>query len=194
MISPYSLSPSEIGAQDLQILIFTPTGRDAEGASLLFSQSKLAHCIIHNFAQLLASIDDRTGAILLAEEALTTETLHQLSDKLHQQPPWSDITVLILTFSTKGLRAASTISMHRFEDALGNVVFLERPLHSISLASAIRSAVKARRRQLQIRDYLAERETSAKALENSFSQFKTIAESLPQLVWTAHPDGRRFLL
>jgi hypothetical protein len=40
----------------------------------------------------------------------------------------------------------------------GNLVVLERPLRSATLVSTIRSALRARRRQYQVRDYRRERE------------------------------------
>jgi signal transduction histidine kinase/CheY-like chemotaxis protein len=40
----------------------------------------------------------------------------------------------------------------------GNVTFLQRPLHPVSLVSAVNVAVRSRRRQYQVRDLLAERE------------------------------------
>jgi signal transduction histidine kinase/CheY-like chemotaxis protein len=44
---------------------------------------------------------------------------------------------------------------------LGNVMFLERPLNTLSLVSAVRSGLRARRRQRQVRDYLAEQAGTA---------------------------------
>jgi signal transduction histidine kinase len=48
---------------------------------------------------------------------------------------------------------------------LGNVTLLERPLRMTTLLSALRSALRARQRQYQIRRYIEERERSAAALE-----------------------------
>ncbi len=47
---------------------------------------------------------------------------------------------------------------------LGNVTLLERPLRVTTLVSAVRTAVRARQRQYQIRAHLDERERAAEAL------------------------------
>ena len=47
---------------------------------------------------------------------------------------------------------------------LGNVIFLERPLNAVSLTSAIGTTLRARRRQRQVRDHMAERAASTETL------------------------------
>jgi signal transduction histidine kinase len=47
---------------------------------------------------------------------------------------------------------------------LENVIFLERPLNAVSLTSAIGTTLRARRRQRQVRDHMAERAASTETL------------------------------
>ena len=46
-------------------------------------------------------------------------------------------------------------------EALANVMFLERPLNAVSLISAVHTALRARRRQRQVRDYIIEHKAIA---------------------------------
>ena len=50
---------------------------------------------------------------------------------------------------------------------LGNVTLLERPTRVAALVSAVRTALRARQRQYQIREHLAERERTGGALREA---------------------------
>ena len=61
---------------------------------------------------------------------------------------------------------------------------LERPVGTATLVSAVRAALRARGRQYEVHDAL-------EALTASERRYRTLAEALPQLVWTSQPDGQR---
>ena len=65
---------------------------------------------------------------------------------------WSDLPVLILT--RPGADSAESVKPSR---TLGNVTLLERPVRLATLVTAVRTALRARERQYQIREHLAER-------------------------------------
>src|SRR5687767_10387455 len=52
-------------------------------------------------------------------------------------------------------------------EVLGNVTVLERPLRVAALVSAVRSALRARQRQYQLRAHLAERRVNEAALREA---------------------------
>jgi len=97
------------------------------------------------------------GALLVAEEALTGSTA--LIDWLHQQPPWSDLPILVLARPGADPGAASPAT-----DKLGNVTILDRPTRVANLLSAVRSALRARSRQYQIREHLAQQKLAQEQL------------------------------
>jgi signal transduction histidine kinase/ActR/RegA family two-component response regulator len=99
---------------------------------------------------------------VLAEEALTRETLELLRLAIRRQPAWSDFPLLVVT--AEG--ADSELVLHTLE-TLGNVTLLERPVRVPALVSAVRAALRARRRQYQIRDYLGESDRIATALREA---------------------------
>jgi len=136
------------------VLILTPTGRDAEGAATLLSAEGIESRIYPTFADLRDALDDTAGAVLLADEALFRADLNGLATQLAAQPPWSDLPFLVLTQA--GVAARRQMAELNLPGKLGNVIFLERPLNILSLVSAVRLALRARRRQRQVRDYLAE--------------------------------------
>ena len=74
-------------------------------------------------------------------------------------------------------------------ELLGNVTLLERPLRVATLNSTLKTALRARRRRYQIRDQLAATEAAAALIRESESQFRQMADGMPQLVWVTRPDG-----
>lgn len=97
------------------------------------------------------------GAILLEEGMLTAEIVEALCRWLDEQPSWSDIPVIILT--NAGEASDATVSHLNLLGLSGNVTFLERPFRSLTLVNTVQAALRARRRQYQVRDLLTERES-----------------------------------
>jgi two-component system NtrC family sensor kinase len=92
---------------------------------------------------------DGAAAGLIAEEALPAQPLDLLLPALQRQPVWSDVPLMIMT-----TRATTTEAMWQLVqglEAVGNVTLLERPLNRATLLSILRVALRARRRQHEIR-------------------------------------------
>lgn len=99
------------------------------------------------------------GAVVLAEEALGQAALTTLGALLPAQPPWSDLPVVL--FSDR-----SGHSVDNLLTALGgNVTALERPVRSATLITAVRTALRSRRRQYQLRDVLEDMADATGRLE-----------------------------
>ena len=105
-------------------------------------------------AQLAACLDEGAAAAILTEEASAGEGLAQaLAGWLGRQPSWSDFPFIVLATKQPGRRSAQAIALLQ---SLGNVILLERPLNSETLASAADAAVRARKRQYATRQHLEE--------------------------------------
>ncbi len=162
------------------VLVLTPTGRDAEGASLLLERDKIAFMVCRSIEGLCGVVSEAAGAIVVADETLTPPKLALLSNCLRQQPTWSDLPVIVLTH--RGIAARRALAELHVPEALGNVMFLERPLNAISLISAVRTALRARRRQRQVRDHIAERAAAAEKLRELNSTLENrVAERTEEL-------------
>jgi PAS domain S-box-containing protein len=149
------------------VLIVAPTGKDASLAEDVLGKAGIRTRTFTGLAQTTDLIADDTGALVVAEEALVAGEVAALRGVLERQPAWSDIPVIILTSSAGGDR----ISM-RALDIFGpriNVTLLERPLRTITLISSLRVALRARRRQHEVRDLIAERETVLASISDAFS-------------------------
>jgi PAS domain S-box-containing protein len=143
---------------DDRVLVFVPTAKDAALTESVLSRAGVACVRCSDLAQVCQELEVGAGAVLLPEEVVVPEKDGRLAEWLARQPPWSDLPVLVLARPGAD-SAAVALAM----DLLGNVTVLERPTRVAALVSAVRTALRARRRQLQIRDYLVERERNIEA-------------------------------
>jgi len=132
-----------------RILLLTMTARDAALASGLFLRAGIASFTCRTAAELVDETGKGAGVLLIAEEELSDPGLAPLLPLLRNQPPWSDLPVLIVA----GTGAESNVII----EAMGmpaNITVIERPLRVSSLISTVRSALRARERQYQLRSVL----------------------------------------
>jgi signal transduction histidine kinase/CheY-like chemotaxis protein len=138
------------------VLMVTPTGKDAAVACEVLEKACIPCKICSNLTDLCKNIQDSAGALLLAEEALSFEDIPKLVDWLEKQPPWSDIPVILLT-SGGATKRMNLWQAGQF-GTRANVTLLERPFHIATLISVLEGALRARRRQFEMRDLLKQRQ------------------------------------
>jgi two-component system cell cycle sensor histidine kinase/response regulator CckA len=137
------------------VVIHTPTGRDGVlVADLLASHGYPVERTVSG-AALARRLEQPTGAVVLADEALELDTARALRDHLAAQPSWSDLPIIVLTTPSHGPRPTS-FGLHQLRET-ANVTLLERPVRQVTLVSAVRAALRARARQFQVQTYLEER-------------------------------------
>ena len=107
-------------------------------------------------------LDARVGALLLTDHALADGEMSALVTALGQQAEWSDVPVLVLSRDRDQLPPAA-----RVLDLMTNVTLLDRPTSTRAMVSAVQSALRARRRQYQIRDQIIERMRAEQALRDA---------------------------
>ena len=144
-------------------VILAPTGRDADIAAQILHEAGFVADAARDLHSLCELIDAGAGLSIIADEALQTADLRPLADLVSHQPPWSDFPIVVLTRRGGGLEKNPFAG--RLAEALGNVIFLERPFHPTTLASVVRTAVRGRRRQYEARARLAELSGLATTLE-----------------------------
>jgi len=130
---------------------------------------------------------EEIGVCLMAEEALNVSSRQTLFDALEKQPSWSDVPVIILTgedeLSGTLPKALSGIAVK------GNVTLLERPVRVATLTTVIRSGLRARQRQLDVRDHLAERTAAERSLRESETRLRSAVQSAPYPLMLHTNDG-----
>lgn len=148
---------------ELRVLILAPRGRDAGLAAEILTRAGMACRICTDLADLSRAAIEGAGIAFVTEEALDGGSdLGALRPWMAAQPPWSDFPFVVLT-APRGDIARGARTPDWF-DGIGNVVLLERPIGAAGLASAARSALRARRKQYDLRAHLLERELIATRL------------------------------
>jgi signal transduction histidine kinase/ActR/RegA family two-component response regulator len=167
------MSPPD--ALEQRVLILAPRGRDAEVISAVLARDGFCCETVSGFERFAAGIEAGAGAAIVAEEALQDVDTGPLRDWLERQEPWSDFPFVVLLAKLVGVPPDGARA--RLGD-LGNVILLERPLNAQTLRSAASSALRARRRQYQSRDLLADRERTASSLRQSQDALLHLNETL----------------
>jgi len=132
-----------------RVLVLAPTGRDGILVCQLLATMEVAGLACAGAAELFEEIEAGAGAVILADEALLPETSDGLLRLLDAQPPWSDLPLIVFTRGQE----SSELVLERLVP-LGNATILERPVRMSTLMSAVKAALRARRRQYEIRDLL----------------------------------------
>lgn len=148
--------------EEQRVLLLLPTLRDAE---LTTSMLRKAEVVTHRCSDLVELTDELTlgaGAAIIAEEAVAREESQRLKQWLDDQPPWSDLPIIMLArYGADSTLVSDSVIW------FGNVTLLERPTRVALLVSTVRSALRGRERQYQIRDFLLEKERVEESLRES---------------------------
>lgn len=166
--------------RDHHVLVFAPIGRDGLASVELFRSSHLEATSCRSLPELVSEMAAGVGAVFLAEEALFGKDTSPLAQWIESQPPWSDLPFVVLTSHRE--QPAVLAWRRSIVALLRNVSLLERPVQPMTLTSAVQSALRARRRQYEIRALFAAREQAAQELETLVvERTRALAEAVEQL-------------
>jgi signal transduction histidine kinase len=177
-----------------RLLILAPVGKDAALMTETLRREGVYCDACSNLEYLARELARGAAVILLAEEALSTRD-GRLGEMIARQPPWSDLPVLLLARP-----GADSATVAWGLATLGNVTVIERPVRVAALSSAVRSALRARRRQYQTRSHLIEREqadqrkdeflaTLAHELRNPLAPIRNAVDML-RLAGAGQPESK----
>jgi signal transduction histidine kinase/CheY-like chemotaxis protein len=133
-----------------RVLVLAPWGRDAALACEILGSAGVVAMAISTFGELCSRLSEGAGAVVLTQEALRPAGLAQLAGVLRGQPPWSDLPVLV--FSSREPDGAEAADRRAALEGIANLIFLDRPTRRVALLTAVHAALRARRRQYEVRD------------------------------------------
>ena len=148
-------APADPARRSLTVGILTPSGSDAELAARILGQARIEATPMGDMEALCEAIDAGVGAVVVAEEALMGAARDALSATLATQPDWSDVPVILLL--AKGELSGAIAPGVADIAVRANVTLLERPVRIATLTTMLRSALRARSRQYDVRDSIIER-------------------------------------
>ncbi|MBC2689021.1 response regulator [Pseudomonas kielensis] len=153
-------------------LILAPLGRDSQIALTLLNEAGYDGVITQGLGVLCEQLEHGAGLLLISSEALLGADLEPLLRFIEQQPAWSDLPIVLLTHHG----GAEQNPASRFGTQLGNVTFLERPFHPVTLISLVSTALRGRRRQYEARDRLVDLYQSELRLKNTLETLEQQVE------------------
>ncbi len=146
---------SRPGPDELRVLIATLFPRDAELTAECLDREGIACVPCADDDELFDELECGAGVVVIARERLSPEMLARFRPYLERRPAWSDLPLIVLVPDSKrsGMDATSEIALDLL-DPMANVTVIERPAHQRGVVSAVRAALRARRRQYESRALL----------------------------------------
>jgi signal transduction histidine kinase len=159
---------------DYRVLVLAPFGKDAMLVREVLERSGIPVGVVANAAAIARCVAGGAGAAIVAEEALDKEGIELLGHGVAAQPAWSDFPIIVLTGG--GATTPYTEQMVRLRTPMGNINLIERPLRPATLISTVRTAIRSRLRQYEIRDHLEEREQVEDELRRAHDELESVVE------------------
>jgi signal transduction histidine kinase len=159
-------------AMSERAIILAPLGRDSQIALMMLNEAGVDGVITRDLGALCNELSLGAGLLVIACEALLGADLEPLLSLIEQQPAWSDLPIVLLTHhGGPEQNPASRLGL-----LLGNVTFLERPFHPVTLISLVTTALRGRRRQYEARDRLIDLSQSELRLQNTLETLEQQVE------------------
>ncbi|AUG07975.1 ATP-binding protein [Pseudomonas sp. S09G 359] len=153
-------------------IILAPLGRDSALALMMLNEAGYSGIVATHLPALCEALQQGAGLLIVAAEALRGVDLEPLLEHLHQQPAWSDLPIVLMTHHGGSEQNGSS----HLSGLLGNVTFLERPFHPITLISLVSTALRGRRRQYEARDRLIDLSESELRLQRTLETLEQQVE------------------
>jgi PAS domain S-box-containing protein len=158
-----------------RVLVLASPEADAEFYRAL-TQSGATWEACPDLEHLCAALEAGAGALLLAVSVLAAPGVERLLLLLENQPPWSDLPVLLLAPEASPEQRSAA-------ERLGNVHWLEAPSRPGRLTAALRSALRSRRRQYQVRDQFQQQATIEQGLRENEGRLRFSLEAGLLGIW-----------
>ncbi len=137
---------------ETRVLLLAPTAKDTAASRALLEGGGLACHPCRNLAEVCGQLAGGAGVVVVPEEAVLSGRARELARALQEQPPWSNLPVIVLTAAGPD----SAVKVRAILE-LGDVTLLKRPLEVVTFVNAVRAALRDRELQYLVRDHLAER-------------------------------------
>lgn len=145
--------------EDLRVLILAPTQRDASITGQILEREKIPFFICPSMQAVCSEMEKGAGAAIITEESILADVNNLIQDTINKQPAWSDFPLLVLT------RAGEpSLEARKKTNTIPHITLIRRPVQVAELISTIRSCLRDRARQYEVRQYLLERERQAEEL------------------------------
>ncbi|KAB0494247.1 response regulator [Pseudomonas vancouverensis] len=153
-------------------IILAPLGRDSQIALMMLNEAGFDGMVCRDLPGMCSELEQGAGLLLISSEALLNSDLDPLLHLIEQQPAWSDLPIVLMTHHGGPEQNPAS----RLGPQLGNVTFLERPFHPVTLVSLVTTALRGRRRQYEARDRLIDLSQSEQRLQSTLETLEQQVE------------------
>jgi PAS domain S-box-containing protein len=172
-------------AAEMRVVVLPPTTADGVAIKKLLDSCGMACVVVSNLTAACEAVNGGAGALVIAEEELEDDL--RLRECIRIQPVWSDLPLILL--SSSGRSESATLA--EMVPTLGNVSLVERPVRMSTLVSLIRSSLRARSRQYQVREHLAQQEAAQKTIREAQQRFRLLLENITDYaIFMIDTEGR----
>jgi PAS domain S-box-containing protein len=180
-----------------RVLLLANLEQDVQVLQAQLAQAGIRPDVCRDIQCLCREITAGAGTAIIAEAALVENAVSVLEECLTRQPDWSDLPLIVVT--GREAPSADCAQIERSEDLssalsgqgfFARATLLERPVHAVTLISAVQVALQSRLRQYQLRDYLEERDHREDNLRDSEQRFRQIFDNAAVGIARVGLDGR----
>jgi PAS domain S-box-containing protein len=176
---------TKVSAIETRVLILPPTTADGLAMGKLFDARHIAFAICKTGLELCVTQRAGAGTLIVSEEALLADPSELLAC-IADQPVWSDLPVIVLSRSGR-----ESLALAEIIPRLGNVSVVERPVRTSTLIALVRSTLRARERQYQVREYLAEQERAQRVIRDAERRYRSLLDNITDYaIFMTDPQGR----
>jgi PAS domain S-box-containing protein len=155
-----------------RVLVLPSTRVDGIAMDKLFAAHGIESVNHQSMRQVCAALREGAGMLILAEE-LFLEEPDELMRGVANQPVWSNLPIIILSRAGReSARLASLVAQ------LGDASVVERPIRTTTLITLVKSSLRARDRQYQVREHLAEQERAQKIIREVEGRYRSLIENI----------------
>jgi PAS domain S-box-containing protein len=172
-------------ADEMRVLAVPATSADGSAISKLLTFNELDCVVLPNVVALCETMRNGVGSVVLAEEALLADA-GMLIECIRAQQVWSDLPIIVLAPAGR-----ESVALAQLLSQLGNVTVIERPVRTTTLVSLLRSSLRARSRQYQVREHLAQQENAQRVIREAEQRFRLLVENITDYaIFMIDAEGR----
>jgi signal transduction histidine kinase len=138
------------GEDALRVLVLATFGRNAEVLRRVIEENGMRCRVCADVQDMLREIESGAGAVVLSSLRFVAREVEPLTLMLENQAAWSDLPVIVITHADDPARSSVVEALR----CSANLTLLQGPARGFTLATVLRSALRARARQYEMRDLL----------------------------------------
>ena len=160
------------------------TRADGLAIGKLFRANGIEFDVCADTRQLCEAQRAGAGALIISEEALATDP-EDLFASIEAQPVWGDLPIIVLSRAGR-----EPLVLAKSVARLGNVSIVERPIRTSTLITLVRSSLRARERQYQVREYLVQQDRAQKTIREVERRYRSLIDNITDYaIFMTTPEG-----